>query len=333
MIIEIKAELFNNGDFKGLNYLIQTLTYKQRYELFVEWSIIKDTEYWQKLDFDDQNEIEDNYNRIIQEGTEAKYFIAINNGQNDYFTIEEAIRFFNQPVSIVLENSLNDQYFLSAIIKHFDTTKKIQKQLEKGCIQFENAGGCTNVINFIKGKLQSFDNFPKDNHIYLRCFVLLDSDKEYPNAPQKEHYENKLLPFLNDNNISNHILEKRCMENYMPDEVFYDIANTSELNNWFDIYTNLSISQKNYLNINKGFSKKNKDGTSKKQRNELKQEIQYLYVDISQANYEILDKGFKLRDFKTEFPKKFNHQQVNKSTLQGGTNEFQEIIDKIVTLL
>ncbi|MCK5720134.1 MAG: hypothetical protein KAH84_09340, partial [Thiomargarita sp.] len=148
MIIEIKEELFNSNDFKSLNYLIQILTYKQRYELFVEWSIIKDTEYWQKLDFDEQNEIENNYNRIIQEGTEPKYFVAINNNQNNYFDIDEAIRFFNQPVSIILENSLNDQYFLLAIIKYFDATRKIQKQLDEGWIQFENAGGCTNVINF-----------------------------------------------------------------------------------------------------------------------------------------------------------------------------------------
>ncbi|MCK5537854.1 MAG: hypothetical protein KAI79_13595 [Bacteroidales bacterium] len=339
MIIEIKEELFNSNDFKSLNYLIQILTYKQRYELFVEWSIIKDTEYWQKLDFDEQNEIENNYNRIIQEGTEPKYFVAINNNQNNYFDIDEAIRFFNQPVSIILENSLNDQYFLLAIIKYFDATRKIQKQLDEGWIKFENAGGCTNVINFIKGKLQSFNNLSyqnnRFNHIYLRCFVLLDSDKEYPDAPIKEEYK-KLLLFLDKNNISNHILEKRCMENYMPDEVFSYIAAKSELSNWSDAYIYLNMEQKNFLNINEGFSKKNQDGISKKQRNELKQEIQNLYVDISQTNYEKLDKGFKLKDFKTEFPKNFiSHHQVNKSTLQErcGTNEFQDIIDKIVTLL
>jgi hypothetical protein len=339
MIIEIKEYLFNSNDFKSLNYLIQILTYKQRYELFVEWTIIKETEYCQKLDFDEQKEIEESYNKIIQEGADPKYFVSISNAQNNYFNIEEAIRFFSQPVSIILENSLNDQYFLMAIINYFDTTVDIQKQIDNGWIQFENAGGCTNVENFIKGKLQSFNNFScqykKNNCTYLRCFVLLDSDKGYSNAPIKTEYEKDLLPFLNENHVKNHILEKRSMENYMPDEVFSYIANTPELKNWLAVYLHLNSEQKNFLNINSGFSKKNQDATPKTQRNELKQEIQDLYSNISQANYEILDKGFKLASFKTEFPKNFGHHQVHKSTLQDrcGTNELQEIIDKIATLL
>ncbi len=64
MIIEIKEELFKSNDFKSLNYLIQILTYKQRYELFIEWTIIKDTEYWKKLDIDEQKEIEENYYKV-----------------------------------------------------------------------------------------------------------------------------------------------------------------------------------------------------------------------------------------------------------------------------
>jgi len=282
MIIEIKKELSNSNDWKSLNYLIQILTYRQRYELFIECSIIKEAEHWKKLDIDEQ--IEYIYKKIIQEGTEPKYFVAINNNQNNCFNIEEAIQFFNQPISIILENSLNDQYFLLAIINYFDTTKEIQRQIDNGWMQFENAGGCTNVENFIKGKLQSFDNLScqnnKFNHIYLRCLVLLDSDKEYPNAPIK--YETNLLPFLDKNKITNHILEKRCMENYMPDEVFRDIANTSkqnnktELNNWFNAYIRLTVKQKDFLNINSGFPKKDKDGT-RTQRDKLTQEIQGLY--------------------------------------------------------
>ena len=333
MIVEIKEDIFKGNDFKGLNYLIQILTYKQRYQLFVDWSIINSTELYQKFDIDDQQEIEASYNKIITEGTESKYIIS-ENKNSCYFNIEEAIRFFIQPVSIILENSLNDQYLLRAIIKYFDNTGEVQRQLDNGWIQFENAGGCGNVENFIKGKLQSFNNYTKNKHIYLRCFVLLDSDKEYPNAPIKKTYDNLLL-FLNTHHVINHILEKRCMENYMPKEVFDYIANTSELKNWLAAYDYLSMEQKNFLNISIGFSKKDKAGTSINLRSSLEPKIKELYSDVSESNYEELDRGFKLANFKTEFPKQFEHHQVHKNTLQGrcGNNEFQDILDKISALL
>ncbi|MEI6628523.1 MAG: hypothetical protein WCN27_03875, partial [Alphaproteobacteria bacterium] len=273
------------------------------------------------------------YNKIITEGTESKYIIS-ENKNSCYFNIEEAIRFFIQPVSIILENSLNDQYLLRAIIKYFDSTKEVQRQLDNGWIQFENAGGCGNVENFIKGKLQSFNNYTKNKHIYLRCFVLLDSDKEYPNAPIKTTYSN-LSHFLNNHHVKYHILEKRCMENYMPDTVFDYIANTPELKNWLAAYAYLNEEQKDFLNISIGFSKKDQFGTSIISRSSLKQEVQLLYSNISQPNYEELDKGFKLANFKTEFPKQFEHHQVHKNTLDNrcGNNEFKDILDKIAALL
>ncbi len=227
------------------------------------------------------------------------------------------------------------------MIKYFDNTGetgKLQKPVDNGWIQFENAGGCTNVENFIKGKLQSFNNLScqnnKSNSMYLRCFVLLDSDKEYPNAPIKTTYQNLLL-FLNENKVTSHILEKRCMENYMPDDVLSYIANTPELKKWFEAYFHLSHEQKDFLNISSGFSKKNQDAIPITQRNELKQEIQDLYSNLSPANYEILDKGFKFANFKTEFPQKFFHHQVHKTSLQERCNsdELQEIIDKMTALL
>ena len=339
MIIEIKENTFKSNNFKGLNYLIQILTYKQRYELFVELAIVRYTGNYQKLDFDDQKVIEDSYNKIVQEGTTPKYFVSESNVDGNVFCIEEAIRFFNQPVSVILENSLNDQRFLCAIIKHFDSAREVQRHLDNGWIQFENAGGCTNVINFIQGKLHSFNNLShrhnKDNRAYLRCFVLLDSDKEYPLAPTKPELE-KLLAFLNKNDIKSHILEKRCMENYMPDEVFNDIAYTAELKKWFDAYHDLSNEQKDFLNIPDGFSSKNPDGTPKSTRNVLKRDVQDLYSDVSQPNYETLDRGFKMANFNTTFPRYFEHRQVDKLTLQsrcGNTNELQGILNKIADLL
>jgi hypothetical protein len=334
MIVEIKHDIFVSSDFKTLNFLIQILTYKQRYEMFVEWTLINGTEYYSKLDFDDRKEIEENYNRIINDSKSPNYFITNANSNEIEFNLEEAVRFFIQPVSIILENSLNDQYFLKAIIKHFDETGKVQSHFDNGWIQFENAGGCSNVENFVNGKLQSFNSLGKDNHHYLRCLVILDSDKGYPDARLKQLYEG-LSTYLITNQISFHLLQKRSMENYLPSEVYSYISDTPILNTWTAAYNYLNNEQKDFLNINAGFSKKNETGISIVSRIQLDSEVQNLYANISKQNYDILDSGFRIPNFKTSFPEYFKHHQVHKITLQSrcGSDELQVIINKIMKLL
>lgn len=330
MIVEIKEDVFKCADFKGLNYLIQILTYKQRYKLFVELTLIKDTEYFDKIDIDDKKEIEVNYDIIIQSGEEPKpsYFVSENNVKNNFFNIDEAIRFFSQPVSIILENSLNDQYFLTAIINNFDKKGEVKRHFNNAWIQFENAGGCGNFINFITAKLQSFNNFSKNNKSqYLRCFVLLDSDKKYSEMPLEQGRLN-LKFFLDKNNISHHILEKREMENYIPEFIL-----SSFNDNYLNLYIKLSSpEQKDFFDLEKGFNKNRSD------RN-CDSNILKLYESVSNDDWNVLKNGIKIspydKQFKSEFPKLFIDSSVDLKSLQArcGTNELKEILDKIEALL
>jgi hypothetical protein len=248
------------------------------------------------------------------------------------------LTFFNQPVLILLENSLNDAYLIQAIIYHFDNFEKIKRHLENRWIQFDNLGGCKNLKNFINSKLSSFHLLPKAQFNYLRCFVILDSDRISP-TKRKEHKHSDGIHFMRRNKIKYHILEKRNMENYMPIEVFKEWKD-GQLDGWVDAYEHLSEKQKDFFNINVGFSKKNEVGKSILKREELEKEIQDLYSDISEPNYQTLDNGFKLQDFKTDFPKKFTESpNVNKKTLLNRTSEqenpteFLEILQKINDLL
>jgi hypothetical protein len=333
MIVEIKKDIFESSDFKELNYLVHILTYKNRYELFIELSIISTCDNYTKLDYNDKEYIEATYNKAVIESKfdkQPNYFVSDTNSNNS-FNIDESIRFFNQPISIVLENSLNDHYFIIAIIEHFDTTGNVKKHLKEGWIQFENSGGCTNTENFIEGKLQSFNNLActnnKNCHDYLRCFVVLDSDKTHSSS-SKNHQN--VLGFLKKNNVPNHVLEKRCMENYMPDEVFEDISKKEELLFWFKAYQYLNKEQKDFLNINQGFGKKIL------KKDDLDIQIKELYLTVSDCNFEKLNSGFKLENFKTEFPKNFSsHHMINKFTLNKRcvTNELEQIFQKIEKLL
>lgn len=362
MVIEIQKDLFEGSDFKGLNYLIQILTYEQRYAVFVDYPVIENIDFYNKLDEEDKELIIESFNNIVDNSYFATYSVSVRSADSQ-FNLEEAIRFFIQPVSIILENSLNDQYFVTAIIKHFDSSGEVMRHLENGWIQFENAGSCSNVENFINGKLESFSNLANKHgsqkHKYLRCFVLLDSDKVYPSMSYKPAYV-KLITFLASNCISSHILAKREMENYMPDAVFDKIATNQNLKKWFDAYQYLSDEQKDYFDIENGFPKmvrthltkrekqhqnqkrgqkgQTQSHTQRRKRSELDANIKTLYHNVSDANFEILDKGFKYPDFKTKFPKYFEEPRpllIHKKSLseRAGSNELQEIVDKITLLL
>lgn len=344
MLVRINTDAFNGNDYKGLNYLIQILTYDGRYELFVELVDVQESTLYNNLDTEDKRLIEAYYNDAILKSIQPSHFVgAISDSRT--FDISEAIRFFGQPVSIILENSRNDSWFIRKIINYFDSTKDVQKHLDKGWIQFENAGGCTNVQNFIVSKLQSFDFLPKEEkHTYLRAFVLLDSDRNFENENLKNEYKT-LKVFFEKNKISYHVLNKRSMENYMPERGFNLIINeqskNADLIKWLNVYKTLNKEQKDYLKIN-GHPFDVSDRPQKKKRKltahrntENQMEIPLLYRNVSIANLKILKGGFPLRDFKNKFPEYFNKPELDKQSLQErcGDGELDSILLKISNLI
>ena len=340
MMVEFSSSIFMGNDFKGVNYLLQLCTYKNRYKVFVELTeSIKKAPIFKELHYDDQQVLIQEYNSVIQspEFVNPDCIICENPSTDTEFNIEEAIRYLIQPVSIIVENSKNDSYFLKSIFRHFDTTGNISRHFDNGWIQFENAGGCDNVINFLEGKLQSFNSLPKVNKaIYLRCFVLIDSDKLHPTADLSQAKQ-KTEDFIQANDIPYKILNKRSFENYLPIEAYQQISNLFD--NWKMSFNKLTGNQKDYLNIAIGFSKK-KAGIPKKDRNSVNEETNNLYVSLGQQDYDYLNQGLsQIGDFKTVFPTFFDSEHVSEESLlarEGGTkeeNEFLDILQKIKNLL
>ena len=135
MVIEIDRNVFKVRNFKGLNFFLQMCTYKNRYEVYTEINeeLLNSNEF-KRLDYEDQSLLQDNYNNFItNQSIESDVFLMSNyfitteiNEEDNKFTIDEAIRYFIQPISIVLENSKNDAYFINTIFKHFATDNCIQ---------------------------------------------------------------------------------------------------------------------------------------------------------------------------------------------------------------
>ncbi|MDP3930006.1 MAG: hypothetical protein Q8R57_13370 [Bacteroidota bacterium] len=330
MVIEIRSDIFTEiGNLKDVNYLIGLFSNHSRYGYFCDISIIAETELYNSLLDIDRLIIEDYFNKHISESTKMDFRIESNSNSNA-FNLEEAKRYFIQPFTIILENSLNDSYFLNAIILNFKNRSKIIKRhLENGWLDYGNGGGLDNIINQVSAKMKQFENLPKENHKYLRCFVLVDSDKKFPNDSTKKNREN-LFQFLNRLGIPYHELEKREMENYLPDEVIETIENN---NDFVQAYLRLNDLQKDYFDLEKGFIEN---------LNSSSDEVKALYANVSVEDYKAL-RSNKIQlppSFKSEFPKLFSHSKITKEALKkrvshqtNDPNELETILDKISKLL
>jgi len=349
MVIEFSPEIFEVKDFKSFNYLFQTCTIGERYEILADYVKVVGSPVFKRMDIEDQELIIRNFDaQMTKQGGSGKvgramavadYTVGPNpNGAGNIFNIAEATAFFGQRISVIIENSLNDSHFIKAVIAYFDQAGALRRHLDNKWISFENAGGCTNVENLIKGKLTDFEGLPKDPKYYFRALVFLDSDREYPG--QHLHYKHRnLLTYLREQGIGFHVFEKRMMENYMPDEVVASYSE-SNLQPWINAYIHLSDVQKDFLGIVKGFSKKDGTGAPKKKRDELETGVIAFYSDVSDKNFDILDQAFKLEDFKEVFPLNFTtNTLVNANSLsqkiahQQDPQEFNTIVTKLNNLI
>ena len=339
MIFTILMDVFEDNSESNIKMLDEIfLLSSERHKLYIGDDDIIDSlmnsNWYKELRNSYQKQIEEDIVRSIQ-SSKPKSVFTISNSKINTFSTYEALAILGTPLKLVLENSENDAYFIMALMENFKKKgKKIKLHWSEGWLKFDMGGGST-IPNVIRNEKQRFENnqgkFPKESHVYLRSFVLIDSDKNHPNAILNDD-KKKLIQLLEANDIKYHVLEKREIENYMPDIVFSEIQGNQ---NYIQAYLDLEPVQKDYFDIEKGFSSKYQ---------QLPSDIQELYKSVSDKNKEIFRKnkldmtdsnGNKL-SFKASFPKLFKHcHNINEENLQArcGTDELKEILDKIEALL
>lgn len=335
MWINITRDIFEKSDFKGLNFLYQILSFnpstssRPRYNIIVDVENVKNTDNFNKLATIEPNIIsflEDELTYYVT-SSNIPYKVTSTKGELNY-NLEEAIMFLNQPVSIILENNKNDAEFILAIIKNFGKNgdyNKTEEHFSHAWLQFQNAGGCTNIPNFIEGFLSQFKAIAIKNNRklldYFRGIIIIDSDKAYLSQQIKDEHKallkklellglnvSKLIDedtgeILNDNH-NFHILKKRMMENYLPKEVFREIKkqidrlDNQDLKDWLEVYLNLTNKdQFDFLNIPDGFPPKDNKLVSEI-RKPVSVNILSLYeLKVSDKNFKKLDKGFNFKGF------------------------------------
>lgn len=324
MLINLSPEIFEGSeqDFISLNFLIQLLTYRHRYDFFVDISQLEDNTFYKKLDDTNREIIEIYYNRYITSSQKYDFEVCRGTDAEYKYSVEDAIKWLNQPFLLILENSDNDGYFIDALIRCFSRrSKKISRLKSETWFKFAMGGGAESIIHVIEAEKKNYGGKSK----FLRCFVLIDSDKEYPEMPSKKM---ALLNYLEGEKIQYFVLEKREIENYMPDDILKSFNDT-----YLDIYLNMSEIQKDYFDIEKGFAQKPLKSFS--------EPVQNLYSNIDSKSFSTLRNGIPSlivgKKFKSEFPKLF--EKASKEGLlartkhQSNPNELENILDKITSLL
>jgi hypothetical protein len=256
--------------------------------------------------------------------------------EEECYTLVEADEILNKTFHLILENIEYDKYFFQAIVNCFiNESKKVKLHLEKGWLIVVNGGG-NNISNVLNEKKVRYNKpeFPKHASIYLRSFVIIDSDKKYPSENEVSNEKQNLLNNIKEVLVTSyHVLKKREIENYLPDETFKSIRHNDDFVN---AYLSLNDLQKDYLDVENGLPDKNIDQLTPDELKDLYSDLVNPHLNTLRKSKLILkDDELKVLHFKQNYPKMFLHKTVNKNSLKERANsdELEEILHKLTILL
>jgi hypothetical protein len=343
MIVEIDKTVFSPVEsrcsFKELQTLLNVVVLHDRYRLKLIDPSILESPYYDSLSQLDQQIVNESFDATINESLSTDRLIRPDGGQfytEHIYNVQEGLIYLSSPIGIWLENSNNDSPFIRSIIRHLRPDIPIDDWITNHWLTFENAGGCSNARNALEEKLKENQGKAK----MLRCFILLDGDKEFPD--EVIHKYDTFLAFCQQNGFTCHVLHKRAMENYMPDAVFEEFRN-NQTDSWISAYLRLTPEQKDYFNIAEGFNGNIRDKNHRNQghagRNYISEGARQLFLSVSDTNYERLEQGLSIANFKTQFPMKYEiSPSVYAASLlfrtnhQSDPNELMHIIEQIIQL-
>jgi hypothetical protein len=194
---------------------------------------------------------------------DCKRVSLLSSDQN--YTIDEIIIYSNQVFQIIVEDFDSDRKFLDGLTRIFNKeAQKINEFKKNQKLEYFNGGGST-TKKILEAKIQILQDNALDPKKFNRLFILLDSDKRHPTEPYKNEISQIIL-LCETNNIHYHILEKREIENYLPE---YLINKLKHANNttFIEQFLRLEEFQKDYLDIEKGFNNKNFDSLDEEIKN------------------------------------------------------------------
>ncbi len=337
MLVSISKDISSSNNNDDLTKLWFTILNKHQLYLIKDEDInaLIDSCWYKALNDINRKLINESIIQSISGLKQKSKVVIITNESGDGYTLVEGEKYLAQPLTIILENSLHDGYFFDSLLKCFSgESKKIIQHKDERWVKYGMGSG-SSIMQVIDTELKSFSSaiFTKPKYKYLHFFVLIDSDKKSKDE-DLNHSKLDLIKYLEENEIQFHVLEKREIENYLPNEAFVEITDNSD---YISAYLSLTAEQKDFFDIEKGLM--NKPFVK------LDDNIQSLYSDIPDEHKKLFRKeslkniNGKKNNFKTYFPKIFDSSQVTRKSLQkrvshqDDPNELLNILKKVNELL
>jgi hypothetical protein len=330
MKVGIDKSIIEQGDLEKLQFLLRQIVNKKGCSLLLK--DFDEDNVRQDFSGKDKEMLKAAFEKTIFESLKPDCLVKVGSEQEDTkkeFSLDEAVLYLKQPFGILVENNLTDPHLLRAIFRCYEGRNGILNECEQNSdLRYENAGGCANMLNWVKAEMERWNNRTK----FLRLFVVIDSDKRFPDDLFRY---SRLTNLLIQYGIPYHVWHKRCMENYLPTQAYN--SSSAQMGQWKMAYESLTPEQRDYYYVADGFMK---DIDTKQSGKISIPEIAALYSSVGAGNYHILLNGCPLGNFKTTFPALFDDMRyVNRKSLdevtshQSQSDELEQLTKRLKDLI
>jgi hypothetical protein len=161
--------------------------------------------------------------------------------------LDQALRFLQKPLRLLVENRHNDGAFIRAVAPS-SVRKELEKALENDWIEIEHGGGAD-----MKKRLEMVT--PQEA---MRLWALSDSDAREPGHPSS--FQETLRKLCQQQGVAHHLLQRRASENYLPVQALeawvYSGAKShqSARRNTVKTFARLRPEQRHHYNMKEGFA-------------------------------------------------------------------------------
>lgn len=226
-----------------------------------------------------------------------------------------------EPLVVLLENTESDGAFVDAVLGVLgSSTLASLLQIEPAPVKYDSPGGSGEIMKRLERALDD----PAWEGVPRRFIVLTDSDARAPGLCSKK--ARQIAEHCRKRGVSCHVLEKRAIENYLPQQVLDEWsaapARTS-CRPWVEAISRLSSEQRDHFPMKRGLESDPHDEIH-----------QSLYGTLAPADRRVLARGMR----KQTLPELFKSHRASLTPVAlraraGARNDGLTELDDLVALI
>ncbi len=211
----------------------------------------------------------------------SRQIVVSLSGQPGTLTPAAARRLAEQPLRVLMESRFGDGQFLDAVLESLGDPETLLLK-RRGALTYDHAGGSGDLQKLVvERKSEVGTNL-------LRAVAFTDSDSRFPGDVQTnaQAVKNACASV----GVPCHVLGKRAVENYLPDEVLTDWSVALSTRDRVAACLRLSATQRDHLHMKRGLPKNllSDPNVSPAERQ--------LYAAVAPADLKVLESGGVVSD-------------------------------------